>query len=337
MGKILPFIFSALVIMMLIPQAAPAEIREGAFELSPFVGYCSGSTSSVLCHKDIIGVRAGYLFTKNWELEGVVENVFKGGELFHVDALYHIMPENKTINPFLLAGFGWAHIRPRHGDNYSTPMADIGAGVKVFLTEGVALRTDFRNVITHSQNAVVTAGLTFSFGGKKAKAAPAPQPAPVAQPEPRPEPAPVAPPSPAPEKTPEPAPRPAEAPAAAPAIEPIKVVLEDVHFAHNSSALTEEAKAILAGNIKALRDNPGMKVEIEGHTSAIGSDSYNMKLSVKRANTVRDYLVREGVAAGRLTAVGYGERLPAMVEKTPKKRESAAAKANRREIGRAHV
>lgn len=325
MNKILPLFIIAIAIIILLPLAASAEIREGTFELSPFVGYCTGSTSRTLCHKDIIGVRAGYLFTENWELEGALEFVHSAAELYHVDALYHFMPKNKTVNPFLLAGFGWAHVRPKNGDQYSTPMADIGAGVKIFLTDRIALRTEIRDVITHSQNAVVTAGLTFTFGGKTPKAAPAPQPAPVAAPEPKhvpaPEPVPVA-----PEKKPEPAPQPA--PVAEPA--PVKIVLEDIHFGHDKAALTPAAKETLAGYTKLLRENSGVRLEIEGHTSSIGSEAYNLKLSIRRANAVKDYFVKEGIAPERLQTVGYGERHLAMPEPNPKKRNDPPVKANRR-------
>ena len=53
-----------------------------------------------------------------------------------------------------------------------------------------------------------------------------------------------------------------------------------------------------------------MKVEVAGHTDSIGTDSYNMGLSLRRANAVRDYLISKGIAAENLTAKGYGESQP---------------------------
>jgi len=68
-----------------------------------------------------------------------------------------------------------------------------------------------------------------------------------------------------------------------------------------------------AGNAcvaRALRDNPSLHVVVEGHTDSVGSDSYNHKLSERRAKAVRDYLVREGIDASRITTRGYGKSRP---------------------------
>ena len=54
----------------------------------------------------------------------------------------------------------------------------------------------------------------------------------------------------------------------------------------------------------------------QGYTDNTGSEKYNQKLSQKRADAVRDYLVAKGIAASRLTAVGYGEANPIMDNKT---------------------
>ncbi len=59
-----------------------------------------------------------------------------------------------------------------------------------------------------------------------------------------------------------------------------------------------------------LKDNPGARVEIAGHTDSTGTASYNMGLSERRANAVKQYLVREGVEDYRITTVGYGYSRP---------------------------
>ncbi|PIU57700.1 MAG: hypothetical protein COS89_03870, partial [Deltaproteobacteria bacterium CG07_land_8_20_14_0_80_38_7] len=51
-------------------------------------------------------------------------------------------------------------------------------------------------------------------------------------------------------------------------------------------------------------------IGVEGHTDWIGSDAYNEKLSDKRANAVRDYLIKKGIAEERLVAKGFGESRP---------------------------
>jgi OOP family OmpA-OmpF porin len=86
-----------------------------------------------------------------------------------------------------------------------------------------------------------------------------------------------------------------------------KWVLIGVNFDFNSSKLKGEAFPILYDAVKTLLKNPDIKVEIAGYCDYIGSDAYNKKLSERRAETVKDYLESKGVAAARLTAVGYGK------------------------------
>jgi outer membrane protein OmpA-like peptidoglycan-associated protein len=108
------------------------------------------------------------------------------------------------------------------------------------------------------------------------------------------------------------------------------IVLEDVHFGFDKSSLTDEGQTILRRNIQILKQNPGMKVSIQGHTSAIGSLEYNQKLSERRAATVKAFLIKEGgIAPDRLTTIGYGETRLEMAEPHPEVKESAAAKVNR--------
>ena len=59
-----------------------------------------------------------------------------------------------------------------------------------------------------------------------------------------------------------------------------------------------------------MRDNPGLKVEIAGHTDDFGSVQYNQSLSEKRARAVQEYLVAQGIRSDRLLPVGRGETMP---------------------------
>jgi OOP family OmpA-OmpF porin len=116
--------------------------------------------------------------------------------------------------------------------------------------------------------------------------------------------------------------------------EPVEVVVlafEDVHFDFNQSTLTPEAKVILKRNIQLLKENPKAHIRIAGYTSAAGTEEYNQTLSEKRANSIKNFLVSEGVIkSGRLTTIGYGETQPAVYEAAPKDLYSDAAKANMR-------
>jgi OOP family OmpA-OmpF porin len=65
-----------------------------------------------------------------------------------------------------------------------------------------------------------------------------------------------------------------------------------------------------------LQDNPDVRVTIEGHTDAVGSDAYNQQLSERRAAAVKRYLVTKGIAADRLETVGRGESEPVSSNET---------------------
>jgi outer membrane protein OmpA-like peptidoglycan-associated protein len=136
-----------------------------------------------------------------------------------------------------------------------------------------------------------------------------------------------------PEPKPEPVPTPAAKPEPkpAPVVEPMKITLEDIHFDFDKATLTKVAVGILDSNIKTLKENPGIRVQIEGHTCAHGSADYNMALGERRANSVKEYLANHGIAADRMTTISYGKTRLAMPEiPTPKNKESKEAKANRR-------
>ncbi len=93
-------------------------------------------------------------------------------------------------------------------------------------------------------------------------------------------------------------------------------VLVGVNFDFNSAKLKSESYPILFHALQALLQNPDMKVEIQGYTDNIGPEKYNIKLSEKRAQAVKNYLVAHGVAPSRLTVKGYGSANPVASNKT---------------------
>ena len=82
--------------------------------------------------------------------------------------------------------------------------------------------------------------------------------------------------------------------AAEPKEKVIILAFEDMHFDFDKSTLKPEAQVILKRNIQILKANPKVKVRIAGYTSASGTESYNQRLSERRANAVEDYLTKEG-------------------------------------------
>lgn len=89
-----------------------------------------------------------------------------------------------------------------------------------------------------------------------------------------------------------------------------RVALVGVNFAFDKSELLPESYPVLDKAAKLLKDKPDVNVEIEGYTDYIGTEVYNQNLSEERAQTVKDYLVSQGIAAERLSTVGYGQGNP---------------------------
>ncbi|HJT86438.1 MAG TPA: OmpA family protein, partial [Bryobacteraceae bacterium] len=88
------------------------------------------------------------------------------------------------------------------------------------------------------------------------------------------------------------------------------VNISDVLFAFNKYTLKPDAREKMAKVSGILLAYPGLKIQLEGHTDSIGSDEYNLKLSERRADSVRDYLISQGVPAQTVTAVGLGKMDP---------------------------
>ncbi len=89
-----------------------------------------------------------------------------------------------------------------------------------------------------------------------------------------------------------------------------KIILKNIFFDFDKATLRPESTNELERLTKLLNDVPTLKIEISGHTDSKGADEYNKTLSNNRAKAVLDYLVKSGIAAGRLTSVGYGEEQP---------------------------
>ena len=105
----------------------------------------------------------------------------------------------------------------------------------------------------------------------------------------------------------------------------VVLTLSNVVFEFNRASLKPGAMNDLAKLAAFLKEHPDQQVTIEGHTDSIGSDVYNRQLSEERANAVREYLVRSGVAPEQIVARGYGKDYPVATNNT-----EAGRQANRR-------
>lgn len=97
-----------------------------------------------------------------------------------------------------------------------------------------------------------------------------------------------------------------------------KVVLQG--FAGASLRLTAEAQEILRSVAAALKADSGRRVEIGGHTDAVGASDRNQAVSERRAQAVKEFLITQGIAGSRLVVKGYGSSRPVATNATPEGR-----------------
>ena len=87
-------------------------------------------------------------------------------------------------------------------------------------------------------------------------------------------------------------------------------IKQKVYFDTGKATIKPISFKLLNEVAAVLKANPSMEVLVEGHTDSVGSDALNMKLSGARANSVREYMIGQGVEATRLTAIGFGKTKP---------------------------
>ena len=93
------------------------------------------------------------------------------------------------------------------------------------------------------------------------------------------------------------------------------VLIDNIFYAFDKATLLPESKNALDSLILMLNENPNITIELSAHTDYRGAEDYNKKLSQKRAESVVKYLINHGIAADRLTAVGYGEEKPKTIRR----------------------
>jgi OmpA-OmpF porin, OOP family len=312
----------AFLIVCFCASGALAENRAGAINITPFIGGFNYDGDLECNSNAAYGIGLGYNFSEKLGAEFTyhyVKTTFNGDVdqrnavllpgghertgIYKLDLLYHLtgLLPGDMIVPYLAAGPGIMTFSPdpNGGNDKMDWMVNYGGGVKIFLTKNLALRGDVRNVINFrddegNSNCLYTVGLTYEIGGKEKEEvkeeAPAPEPVPV--------------PAPAPAVTPPPPP---PAPAAK---EQGSIIFRNIQFDLNKSNIKPESYPILDEVVDYLKANPDVKMEVQGHTCNLGTAAYNLKLSDRRAASVKTYLVGKGVAANRLETKGYGLTRP---------------------------
>lgn len=170
-------VFITFLLLLLALSSAYAEVKKGSFSVTPFAGFYMFEGNEDLKESYNVGLRAGYNITESIGLEGFAHYVptdTKEGDAdvnlysYGLEGLYHFMPDSNLV-PFIAIGVGGIHYSTvfEQTDKLSV---DYGAGVKYFVTDGIAIRADVRHVLPlddNYNNLLVSLGVNFAFGGEK--------------------------------------------------------------------------------------------------------------------------------------------------------------------------
>lgn len=293
-------------------MADDADIEDPRWYVSPMVSYVM--TDSDRKADDEVG---GYLGLGkplsehiNIELQAFGANVGldQGGQQqmrgAGVAGLY-MLGRSPRFSPYAVVSGSGMRTEFR-GDSTFNPVAEAGAGFFSQVLGDTSLRADVRQRFVFDNDSVpgesrlddlvASVGISIPLGAKPAR------PEPVAQ-------------------APAPVPEPAPAPAPQPKTIKETVILDGVKFCFDCYLLSDQAKGILDTNARKVIDaNINNEIELAGHTDSIGTEEYNQALSQRRVDSVREYLVSQGVDGAKLTARGYGESQPIADNATPEGR-----------------
>ena len=161
-------------------SAVRAELRAGAFYLTPQIGGYVFEGNQNLDHSLTYGLGLGYVLDKHWAGEltfNFIDAEFEtfGGDvdgyLLRLDGLYHFTPERRLV-PYLAAGIGGIRLDPDLSSSDNSFLINAGGGLKYFLTDGIALRGDARYVLTFDEthnNLIYTVIVSMLFLGKSCR------------------------------------------------------------------------------------------------------------------------------------------------------------------------
>src|SRR6201994_473354 len=314
-----------------------AAVPGDEWYITPQVGGISPDHQRDLRHNDwlygvALGREMGPFINMELNFNGARVNDGRGtGHLdtygYSVDVL-GILNRNGLFSPYLTAGVGAESNVQVPGNpltNQTKLMTQAGVGTYINLwrsadgTSAFSLRPEVKarwddpGKGDHLVDYIAMLGFQYSFGGSKTPAPPPPPPPPPAETAPAPAPvaAPATPPDSDHDGVPDNIDQCPNTPAGVQVDAvgcPLKgsITLEGVNFEYNSAALTVASNAPLDAVADGLKKHPRLKVEIQGHTDSTGPVPYNMQLSQKRADAVRDYLVQNGANADQLVTKGYG-------------------------------
>ena len=86
--------------------------------------------------------------------------------------------------------------------------------------------------------------------------------------------------------------------------------LKDIHFNFDQYGLDSNSKEVLKQNASYLKQNPGIKIEVQGHCDERGTNNYNIALGERRAHSTKRFLVSQGIDSSRINIISFGEEKP---------------------------
>ncbi|MBL8244060.1 MAG: outer membrane beta-barrel protein, partial [Rhodanobacteraceae bacterium] len=270
---------AATVALPLVASAAPRE--QGQWYISPKLGYGWADDHRLSDNGLFLGLGLGYVFQENWTVEGELgynqfdqdlddAKPFEWRQTTVAASIRYLIDMDKA-HPYFGVAFGAGRNKLESGgidDAWGYHIGPI-VGFEWDLTDSGALRVELGHKYTEFDNdgfngsfwdTTASVGFSHYFGGEAAP----PPPPPAAPPPPPPPPAP-------PEEPVKPL--------------PVSITLNGVNFDFDKCTLRADAIAILDEAVRVLNGNE-IRVEVAGHTDAVGTDAYNQKLSECRAKVV---------------------------------------------------
>jgi OmpA-OmpF porin, OOP family len=297
------------------------DMYRGAWYGVPGINY--NSLDSNLNSEDDIGIflRGGKEVSEKWDLQfgaSYISSKSNNKEsykqrLLGVDALY--MFSREKLRPFLLVGFGYSYNKVGHTDSSDGAMMGVGAGAQYLVSDAIGLQVDIREVWTGADvgnlattnqtkvaNTLFNLGVIYRFG------------VPVIKPEYQSITEVVAQPATVTMSAVQPPPDVAAEPTKVPKPIVVPCVSKSRSVVIQTEILFDFDKYVIKSNkdldklISEIRLHGDSElILVTGHTDPIGNNSYNQKLSERRANVVKNYLVQNGVDATQIQVIGKGE------------------------------
>ncbi|HQQ62235.1 MAG TPA: OmpA family protein [Pseudomonadales bacterium] len=269
------------------------------------LGYVATSEDMHLGDVSAVGGQVGYHFNEDWSIEAAyaANNPYiapkhqRGGDhqigMTSANLAYRVWSNDAVTVSGLL---GLQHVEMDHAPSSkiddSATLPTLGVAVSHYFTDQIELRgsvqAGYNRGVDYSDLYSAVA-LNYHFGTHEAKAA-----------------APVAP--------------AAVAPAAK--AEPVVIMKKTLHahFDHDRAVVRAEDKKEIAEVAEAMKNNPGSKADLVGHTDSTGTDAYNQALSERRAAAVKAEMVKQGASASAISTSGKGEKEPVADNATAKGR-----------------